>query len=543
MSHARKSSKSRIIIVVLKTFFVLLVAFLLSYCAVTWIVQPVTRENGLVVHLNVGFIQDMLNAQLRGKSLEDIRAYLTTREDDCISQAQVADVSELMRKDAMSVYGIHLFGYERRMILAGQAFVTGGYVPEMDNGAAVWAYQKNRNGAGYGRDYNDVNASDTNTESKRKYDGYLRRMQYDGKKGPYSIESIDMLMFYTWHLMENNGWSRTNMRRPTFMVVPIADTGYVVFARRPEPLPPDVPVLSIILGVGVSLLILLLTSMTMIVPIERRIRRIAKVCTQVTGGDYAVRCGDNRNDIIGHLAQDVDDMTASIERHLSQQKSLLQAVSHEIRTPLARIRFTIAMIDVPEDDPKGEERIESIDDDLTEIDNMLKELSYFNYVDAGKGREHFEDNPVQEMIDVALRQRSLQLEPFEVRVEGVTDDMVITADQTAFKRVIGNLLSNASRYAKEKIEVRVCRIQLEKVDMIEVAVEDDGIGIPEEKRETVFEPFVTVDPSRAKSIGGVGLGLAICHRIMRIHRGRIFVDASSLGGARMVTQWPVHQNV
>lgn len=529
----RKSGKYPSVSFIIGTFLIILVTFVVGYTISQRLIRPVTRENGLIVHLDVGLMHDMLNAQLRGKSLEEIRSFLAGRHDEGLAQAQVALASDLIRPDASSVFGIILIGPERRMILGGNAFVTGGNVPERDvlRGRKSPSYEKMMP-----EPPEFINSPSDRGERRPPYMGFRR------SEGPGLFLTIDMLVQYTRDVMRYKP-PQPVKRRPCFVVVPIAETPYVIFSRRPEPLPPEIPVSSMVLSTAVLLFLMILATLTIILPIERRVRHIAKVCMRVTDGDYEARCCDKHKDFIGHLASDVDDMTTSIERHLNQQKSLLQAVSHEIRTPLARIRFTIAMIDIPEDDPKGEERIESIDDDLTEIDNMLKELSYFNYVDAGKGREHFEENSIQEMIDAALRQRSMQLEPFEVRVEGVTEDMLIMVDLTAFKRVVGNLLSNAARYAKNNIAIKVRRVTDNHVEMFEVAVEDDGIGIPQDKRETVFEPFVSVDPSRSKSIGGVGLGLAICHRIMRIHRGRIFVEDSPLGGARMVTLWPIHQNI
>ena len=323
--------------------------------------------------------------------------------------------------------------------------------------------------------------------------------------------------------------------------IPIADTQYVVFAHRPLPLSPTVPTQSLILGMIAALFILSLAALVIIMPMVLRIRRIQTVCHRVTTGDYSARCHDTRRDSLGALANNVDEMTCAIERHLTQQKSLLQAVSHELRTPLARIRFAIAMIDVADDDEKGLERIESIDEDLDEIDSMLKELSFFNYVDAGKGSDHFEEVSVPEMLQATLKQRSQPLESFDVQIVGDLAGLTVTVDPTAFKRVIGNLLGNAARYAKETIVVRVQKVTIGNQLMLEVAVEDDGPGIPEDKWQEVFEPFVCLDPSRSKSVGGVGLGLAICDRIMKIHRGVIKVEHAPGGGARMVTQWPIFQ--
>lgn len=240
------------------------------------------------------------------------------------------------------------------------------------------------------------------------------------------------------------------------------------------------------------------------------------------------------------LAKHVDDMTAAIGRHLGQQKSLLQAVSHELRTPLARIRFTVEMLNIPEDDEKSMERLDSIDDDLTEIDDLIKELSYFNYVDAGKGRQNFEFCDLTELIDMTVHQRSLAIKDFEFHIDGLEDDMTLEADPTAFKRVIGNLLSNAARYAVKKINLVISNDEGGK--NIIISVEDDGPGIPEDKREAIFEPFVCLEKSRSKSMTGCGLGLAIADRIMKVHHGSISAQASELGGAKMLTIWPVSQS-
>ena len=277
----------------------------------------------------------------------------------------------------------------------------------------------------------------------------------------------------------------------------------------------------------------------LIYPIARRIQRIQKVCQCASNGDCSVRCNDKRNDSIGILADHIDEMTASIERHLGQQKALLQAVSHELRTPLSRIRFSIEMLDIPEDDEKSMSRLESIDDDLTEIDDLIKELGYFNYVDAGKGKQHFETSAIQDLIDMTLHQRSLAINDFEVTTNGIEEDMLIEADPTAFKRVIGNLLSNAARYAKEKIQIQVSYSDDKKY--IVICVDDDGPGIPEDKRLTIFEPFVCLEKSRSKSMTGCGLGLAIADRIMKVHSGSIEALTSPLGGTRMATTWPVNQ--
>ncbi len=497
----------------LKTFAAIVVAYSLAAIVMTVLIRPVVMERGIVVHLSAELMQDMMDVKLHGRSYAEIASYLNSRQDEFLGRAQIATVSDLLTVETARKFGMDLRWNERSRLAGGRAFTTGMWMDRSKH-AVIQDLQ--------------VRSPDWNDQTR-------------GGTGRLGM-TYDVLVEYVWDIMHaRQQWmERTPEKRAQFVVIPIADSPYVVFVRKPVALPPAIMPRTLILGLIAALAILTLTAIVIIWPLVRRVRRIQTVCNRVTAGDYSARCNDQRQDSLGALANNVDEMTGAIERHLSQQKSLLQAVSHELRTPLARIRFTIAMIDIPEDDAKGMERIDSIDDDLTEIDNMLKELSYFNYVDAGKGSDHFEEVSVAEMLQITLKQRSQPLEPFHVQIDGVSDDLMVTVDPTAFKRVVGNLLSNSARYAKEKIVVRVR--ELKEDEMIEVAVEDDGPGIPEDKWKDVFEPFVCLDPSRSKSVGGVGLGLAICDRIMKIHHGEIRVERSPDGGARMVTVWPVFQD-
>ncbi|MEW8691084.1 MAG: ATP-binding protein, partial [Candidatus Thiodiazotropha endolucinida] len=72
-----------------------------------------------------------------------------------------------------------------------------------------------------------------------------------------------------------------------------------------------------------------------------------------------------------------------------------------------------------------------------------------------------------------------------------------------------------------------------------IVVEDDGSGVPEQERERIFEPFARLDTARDRESGGVGLGLAIVNQIARWHDGRVWIETSSMGGARFVIAWPV----
>jgi signal transduction histidine kinase len=95
-------------------------------------------------------------------------------------------------------------------------------------------------------------------------------------------------------------------------------------------------------------------------------------------------------------------------------------------------------------------------------------------------------------------------------------------------------LRNAQKYAAHEVALRVRRDDCR----IEIAVEDDGPGIPEEERERIFEPFYRLDRSRDRATGGFGLGLSIAHKAIALHGGQLKVEQSTLGGARFVISVP-----
>jgi two-component system osmolarity sensor histidine kinase EnvZ len=103
----------------------------------------------------------------------------------------------------------------------------------------------------------------------------------------------------------------------------------------------------------------------------------------------------------------------------------------------------------------------------------------------------------------------------------------------AFRRCLANLVDNACRHARS-ILVSARRLK----DQVEIAVEDDGPGIPAAMREQVFQPFVRLDTSRSRETGGLGLGLTIARDVVLGHGGEMLLDDSSRGGLKAVVRLP-----
>ena len=209
------------------------------------------------------------------------------------------------------------------------------------------------------------------------------------------------------------------------------------------------------------------------------------------------------------------DMRGRIERQIEQRTLMLSGVSHDLRTPLTRMRLALSLM--PEDP-----EVEALQADVVQMERMVDEFLAFVRGDAMEGSQSTDAvalvRGVVEKTDGAVAL---------VAVDGVPDSVEMRPQ--AVIRAVDNLIANARRYGK-RVEVRL--IFLER--SLRIVVEDDGPGIPTERREEALRPFTRLDSSRDPNRGaGVGLGLSIASDIALSHGGALRLSQSAaLGGLR-----------
>ena len=210
------------------------------------------------------------------------------------------------------------------------------------------------------------------------------------------------------------------------------------------------------------------------------------------------------------------DMRSRIERHIEQRTLMLSGVSHDLRTPLTRLRLGLSMID--------DEEAEVLLRDVDEMQRMLDEFLSF-----AKGAWEGEAQPVdpRELVRqiVADAQRAGRAVSLGVLEGGGSGRVKLR--ENAVRRAIDNLISNATRYGTR---AEVSLLFTDKT--MRIRVEDDGPGIPEERRAEALRPFTRLDRARNQDKGGgVGLGLAIASDVARAHGGVLRLGAAEvLGG-------------
>ncbi len=215
------------------------------------------------------------------------------------------------------------------------------------------------------------------------------------------------------------------------------------------------------------------------------------------------------------------EMRDRIERAIDQRTAMLSGVSHDLRTILTRFKLSLAML------PEGPE-LEELQGDVTEMQRMLE--AYLEFA-RGSGGEATAETDMSDMLDQLRSDAERHGHPTHVSLSG---DPLVRVRPNGFKRLMTNLVANAQRYGK------TISIEANNADhFLVIHVDDDGPGIPPEKRQDAFRPFVRLDEARNQNESGTGLGLAIARDIARTHGGDIELTTSPLGGLRASVKVPV----
>jgi two-component system, OmpR family, osmolarity sensor histidine kinase EnvZ len=215
------------------------------------------------------------------------------------------------------------------------------------------------------------------------------------------------------------------------------------------------------------------------------------------------------------------EMKRRLERMIDQRTTMLAGVSHDLRTVLTRFRLSLELLDEATE-------VEEMRGDVNEMSRMLEGYLAFARGDAGEQPEAID---VRALLDVL----KADAERLGHKAEfSITGDPVAVVRPRSFKRCLTNLVLNAVRYA-ERIEIDA----VHDARVLTITVDDDGPGIPPDRREDVFKPFLRLDKARTlDSSGGTGLGLTIARDIARAHGGDISLSESPLGGLRATVRVP-----
>ena len=272
--------------------------------------------------------------------------------------------------------------------------------------------------------------------------------------------------------------------------------------------------------VGTSLILFAVAIMFMRNQV-RPIRRLATAADSFGKGRDAPNFKPEGAAEVRRAASAFIAMRDRIQRNIAQRTDMLSSVSHDLRTPLTRMKLQLAML-------KDSQAAEDLKEDVSEMEHMLE--GYLAFA-RGEGDEAPELTDIGGMLDEVVGQSRRNGAAVDLHTEG---EIQVAVRPNAFKRCVTNLVENAGRYG-EHVSVRAGQ----RGETIEITIDDDGPGIPEDQRSDAFKPFFRLDNSRNIDTGGVGLGLSIARDVIRGHGGDIDLDQSPAGGLRARVILPI----
>jgi two-component system sensor histidine kinase KdpD len=292
---------------------------------------------------------------------------------------------------------------------------------------------------------------------------------------------------------------------------------------------------------------------------------IAFLITAVTAGQLSARARRRAEEAEAgrrEIERLYDELRSAFERAshaeaLRQSErlksALLDAVTHDLRTPLTSIKASVTTlldeVTAPSDDGSPmvlneegrREMLDVINEECDRLNRIIERMVDLARIEAGELRLGRRWGTIEEMIEAALARTKEITTSFRVQVDIEKDLPILLADARAVSEVIYLLIDNAAKYSARGSRIRITADRGE-ADMIQVAVEDNGPGIPIELRERVFDKFfraLSESDSSRNHPSGMGMGLSIARGIVEAHGGRIWIDSGQGSGCKVLFTLPI----
>ena len=240
------------------------------------------------------------------------------------------------------------------------------------------------------------------------------------------------------------------------------------------------------------------------------------------------RIEENNVKELNQLGISYNKMLERLSEAFEIQRQFTANAAHELRTPLALMQVQLDLYNSashPGNDADTLQTIKMVTEQNDKLNRMVKTL-----LDMSELQTVGRDDKI--ILDAIVEEILADLEPLAVekniKLIGKCEDATMIGSDILIYRLVYNLVENAIKYNHPLGQVTVTAYQRNK--HVYLSVEDTGSGIPKELRERVFEPFFRVDKSRSRELGGVGLGLALVHEIVRVHDGSICIKSGKTGG-------------
>jgi two-component system, OmpR family, sensor histidine kinase CpxA len=307
--------------------------------------------------------------------------------------------------------------------------------------------------------------------------------------------------------------------------------------------PHGVPGLGILIGILSSGLVCYILARYLTSPIVQ----LRAATQKLASGDLSARAGaaqSRRHDEMAELVRDFDRMAGRLENLVNAQSRLLTDISHELRSPLARLNVALELAR-QRSGPEARTALERIDRETNRLNELIQRLLTIARLESGD--ESIEKHPVDldQIIHEITKDAAFEAQSRNCKVETtIVDDCVVLGSPSLLHSAIENVVRNAIRYTQEGTSVQVRMEEGRGLHSPEavVRVTDSGPGVPEDALDKLFRPFYRIDDARGRQTGGVGLGLAITERAVRLHGGTVKAANRPQGGLMVEIRLPLALN-
>ncbi|WP_379969436.1 sensor histidine kinase [Ectobacillus sp. sgz5001026] len=296
---------------------------------------------------------------------------------------------------------------------------------------------------------------------------------------------------------------------------------------------------------GIALLVSILLSIFLSKHIEQRLMQMQHLTRQIANGNYSNRLPVQGHDELADLSMDLNKMAATLEetereikRMMNVQSQFLADVSHELKTPLTTMRGFLEILRTKECSDEEEQRtLFLLEQETIRLIRLVLSVMDLERLRSGETHLHLHVHALKPVLSAVTEQMSILAEEKELELILVPfDDVALEMEEDRFRQIFINLIRNAIQFTNEgTITIQITQHTKD----VAISVQDTGIGFDVDQQQDIFERFYKIEPSRQKTEGEMGLGLALVKQLVLAHHGHIEVTSEVGKGSTFTVILPL----
>ena len=290
---------------------------------------------------------------------------------------------------------------------------------------------------------------------------------------------------------------------------------------------------------GVILAVALALALVLSQLLTKPISDLSRTMRKMGQGDLSVRAPVRGSGELRELAENYNAMAAQLESLDKSRNQFVSNASHELKTPLATMKVMLESLiyqpEMPED--LRSEFMQDLNHEIDRLTGIITDLLTLTRLDSGEGEIRRESVDMSELTRETVRLLQTNAEQRKQTLEAsIQPDVRMMGDSIKLNQILYNLTDNAIKYTPDGGKITV---SLEKTETrIIWKVRDNGVGIPPEDLDHIFDRFYRVDKARSRETGGTGLGLSIVRQLVKLENGTIRVDSTYGEGSEFTVVFP-----